>query len=137
MPERQTDLIPGVNIAYACHIYPGHVLYSVPGWIEYVSGVAPVIMTEWGFVKGGGMPTDGTASGYGRIFKAYIDSKPNVGWIAWCFDSVYGPSMFDLNWTLLGEGKSTAASRFRAQPEDTPENYMGRFAKDWLAERAR
>ncbi len=137
MPARASDLIPGPNIAYACHIYPQHVAWSVPDWMEYVSGVAPVIVTEWGFEKNAPNPENGTASEYGKKFKAYIDSKPNVGWTAWCFDSVYRPVMFDTGWTLLGYGKSAAADRFSGGPEDTADNYMGRFVKEWLAERAR
>jgi endoglucanase len=137
LPQRAADLIDGPNIAYACHIYPGHVRGFIPPWIEFVSRVAPVIMTEWGFEKDGPDPVNGTASGYGRLYKAYIDSKPNVGWIVWCFDSVYRPVMFDTTWALLGNGKSTRASRFSGGPDDTPNNYMGVFAKTWLAERAK
>jgi hypothetical protein len=137
MPQSASDLIPGANIAYACHIYPGHVRGSIPRWIEYLSGVAPVIMTEWGFEKDGPVPVNGTASFYGRLYKAYIDARPNVGWIAWCFDSVYRPVMFDKDWVLLGNGQSTRASRFSGGPDDTPDAYMGQFVKTWLAEAAR
>jgi hypothetical protein len=137
MPQRASDLISGANIVYACHIYPGHVRGSIPRWIEYLSGVAPVIMTEWGFEKDGPVPVNGTATLYGRLYKAYIDARPNVGWIAWCFDSVYRPVMFDKNWALLGNGQSTRASRFSGGPDDTPDAYMGQFVKTWLAEAAR
>ena len=134
MPQRASDLLSGPNIVYACHVYPAHVRGAMPPWIDYVSGVAPVMMTEWGFEKDGPMPVNGTASSYGRIFRAYIDARPNVGWTAWCFDSVYRPWMFDTAWVLLGNGRSTHASRFGGGADDTPENYMGQFVKNWLAE---
>lgn len=134
MPQRSPDLITGPNIVYACHIYPAHARGRVPPFIDYVSGVAPVMMTEWGFEKDGPMPVNGTASSYGALFKAYVDAHPNVGWTAWCFDSVYRPVMFDTNWVLLGNGQSTRSSRFSGGPDDTPENYMGQFVKTWLAE---
>jgi hypothetical protein len=137
IPQRSSELIPGANIAYACHIYPVHVRWSIPDWIEYVSGVAPVIMTEWGFEKNGPVAVDGTASSYGRKYKAYINSKPNVGWVAWCFDFVYRPVMFDTRWVLLGNGQSTRATRFSGGPDDTPDNYMGQFVKTWLEECAK
>jgi hypothetical protein len=136
MPRGDADLLAGPNIVYACHIYPFHALRGMPNWIDWVSGRAPVIMTEWGYVKDGPVPVDGTTSGYGRLYRSFIDARPNVGWIAWCFDSVYYPPMFDLGWVLLGNGRSTAASRFHAQPDDTAENYMGQFVKTWLSEAA-
>jgi aryl-phospho-beta-D-glucosidase BglC (GH1 family) len=134
LPQSNADLIRGPNIAYACHIYPGHVGVAIPPWIEFTSRAAPVVMTEWGFEKDGPPPVNGTASGYGRKYKAYINAKPNVSWIAWVFDSVYRPVMFDTSWVLLGNGTSTQASRFSGGPDDTPDNYMGQFVKDWLAE---
>jgi hypothetical protein len=136
MPQKSTDLIPGQNIVYACHIYPAHVGLFVPNWIDYVCSVAPVIMSEWGFEKDGPVPVNGTASSYGRKYKAYINSRPNVGWIAWCFDSVYRPVMFDTHWVLLGSGTSATAARFSGGAPDTPDNYMGQFVKAWLAEAA-
>lgn len=134
MPKRPEELLSGPNIAYACHIYPGHVKEAVPDWIDYVSGVAPVLMTEWGFEKDGPPPVNGTASSYGRLFKAYINARPNVGWTVWCFDSVYRPVTFDTRWVLLGNGQSTKATRFSGGPDDTADNYMGQFLKTWLAE---
>ena len=136
MPQRATDLINGANIVYACHIYPEHARWGMPRWIEYVSGVAPVIMTEWGFEKDGPEPVNGTASSFGKKYRAYIDARPNVGWVAWCFDSVYRSVMFDTHWVLLGNGQSTRDSRFSGGPDDTPDNYMGQFVKTWLAEAA-
>ncbi len=137
MPRKQAELINEPNVVYACHIYPLHTQYMMPDWIEYVSSVAPVIMTEWGFEKDAPNPVNGTASGYGKRFKAYIDSKPNVGWVAWCFDSVYRPVMFDMRWTLLGNGRSTPQMRFSGGALDTADNYMGQFVKTWLAEHAK
>jgi hypothetical protein len=93
-------------------------------------------MTEWGYQKGGPMPVDGTTTSFGIPYRRYIDAKPNVGWIAWCFDTIYYPRMFDTRWVLLGNGDTTSATRFQPGPADTPENYMGQFVKSWLAEAA-
>ncbi len=128
MPQTDGDLIPGPNIAYACHIYPAHAKNGMPRWIEFVSGKAPVIMTEWGYERGGAMPVDGTTSSFGIPFRRSIDSRPNVGWVAWCFDFVYHPVMFDARWVLLGNASSS--------PADSSESYMGEFVKTWLAEAA-
>jgi hypothetical protein len=143
-PQKASDLLTGGNIVYACHIYPQHCGTSVPNWIDYVSTVAPVMMTEWGYELNGPAPVGGTTSGYGNLYKNWINSKPNVSWIAWCFDFIYHSYMFDASWTLLGNGNSTAATRYfggvdggshgLSSPADTSDNYMGQFVKTWLSE---
>jgi hypothetical protein len=146
LPQSAGDLFSAANIAYACHIYPQHVGSTMPNWIEYTSSVAPVVMTEWGFENTGPAPVSGTASAYGTIYKAYINGKPNVSWIAWCFDYIYHSYMFDTNWTLLGNGNATASTLYFGAsgidkgshgitaPADTSQNFMGQFTKNWLAE---
>ncbi|MBN2440176.1 MAG: cellulase family glycosylhydrolase [Spirochaetales bacterium] len=129
-PKSSGDLLSGSNLVYSCHIYPQH---GIPNWIDWVANNAPVMMTEWGFEADGPQPVNGTTS-WGNQYKSFINSKPNVGWIAWCFDFVYRSVMFDKNWVLLGNGQSTSSSRFHGGPADTYQNYMGQFAKDWLAE---
>jgi aryl-phospho-beta-D-glucosidase BglC (GH1 family) len=90
MPQSSGDLLTSDNIVYACHIYPSHIGGGIPNWIEYVSSVAPVMMTEWGYENNSDANvTTGTASSYGNTFKNYINGKTNVGWIAWCFDYCY------------------------------------------------
>jgi hypothetical protein len=130
MPASTGDLLSGGNIAYVCHIYPQH---GVPNWIDWVANNAPVVMTEWGYESGGPEPVNGTSS-WANQLKSMINGKPNVSWTAWCFDFVYRSVMFDKNWVLLGNGQSTSSSRYHGGPEDTYNNYMGQFVKDWLAE---
>ena len=130
MPQSSGDLLSGGNIVYACHIYPQH---GTPNWIDWVANNAPVIMTEWGYEAQAPQPVNGTSS-WANSYKNMINSKPNVGWIAWCFDFVYRSVMFDKNWTLLGNGQSTSSTRFHGGPDDNSNNYMGQFTKNWLAE---
>ncbi|MBN2531646.1 MAG: cellulase family glycosylhydrolase [Spirochaetales bacterium] len=130
MPSSSGDLLSGGNIAYACHIYPQH---GIPNWIDWIANNAPVIMTEWGYESGAPDPVNGTSS-WANQYKSLINSKPNVGWTAWCFDFVYRSVMFDKYWVLLGNGQTTSSSRFHGGPNDTYSNYMGQFVKDWLAE---
>lgn len=129
-PQNQGQLLSGGNIVYSCHIYPQH---GTPNWIDWVANNAPVIMTEWGYESGGPNPVNGN-SGWANQYKSMINSKPNVGWIAWCFDFVYRSVMFDKNWTLLGNGQSSTSSRFHGGPTDNYTNYMGQFAKEWLSQ---
>jgi len=156
LPMSSSDnFFTGGNIVYSCHIYPLHISVndnnemSGPNWIEYTAELSPVMITEWGYENNSGANvTVGTTSGFGIPFKNYIDSFPNVGWTAWCFDYVYRSAMFDVNWNLLGNGNSTPSTRFHdteaglrfeqfmeTTAEDTNENYMGLFVKQWLAEK--
>jgi hypothetical protein len=130
MPASSGDLMSGSNIVYACHIYPQH---GTPNWIDWVANNAPVIMTEWGYESGATDPVNGTSS-WANSYKSLINGKGNVGNIAWCFDFVYRSVMFDKNWTLLGNGQSTSSTRYHGGPDDNSTNYMGQFAKNWLAE---
>jgi hypothetical protein len=133
MPKNESELISAENIVYACHIYPSHSGGGMPDWIEYVSTAAPVMMTEWGYENNSDANvTTGTKSSYGQMFRDFVDSKPQVGWIAWCFDYCYRSVMCDMNWKLLGNGESTSSTRYHGGNEDTYDNYMGYFVKDWL-----
>jgi hypothetical protein len=137
----------GTNIAYTCHIYPAHCLENnrVPDWFEYTVKHAPVFLTEWGYVrddvKSTG-PSSRIPENFQNMFRTYVDSFPNVSWTAWCFDYVYRPYMFDINWQLLGNGNSerkdmfwdelsSCGKKFKTFP-DSYDNYMGQFVKDWL-----
>ena len=143
LPQSSGDLFTQSNIVYACHIYPQH---GIPNWMDYASSVAPVMMTEWGFEKTQDTSNvvNGTYSSWGQRYHDFINGKGNVGWTAWCFDFVYRSVMFDANWTLLGNGQTSRATHFfdsqaglgfnETTAADTNDNYMGAFAKSWLAE---
>jgi hypothetical protein len=133
MPQSSSDLIDRDNIVYACHIYPSHAGGGMPNWIDYVSTAAPVMMTEWGYENNSDANvTTGTKTSYGQSYRDWLDAKPQVGWIAWCFDYCYRSVMCDMNWELLGNGLSTTETRYHGGVDDTYENYMGYFVKDWL-----
>jgi endoglucanase len=132
-PQSASELLSGNNIAYACHIYPSHCGGGIPNWIDYVSSAAPVVMTEWGYENNSDANvTTGTKTSYGQMYRDWLDAKPQVSWIAWCFDYCYRSVMVDMNWQLLGNGNSTTETRYHGGVEDTYENYMGYFVKDWL-----
>jgi endoglucanase len=113
--EAATNPFTGSNLVYVAHIYPGHGGQSVwDSWFGNSSSSVPYFITEWGWQQGGSIPTNGTRSGYGVPFSAYLDSK-GVSWTAWVFDVYWQPIMFDASWNLLGG-----------------EAYMGQFIKDFL-----
>ena len=113
--EAASNLFTGSNLVYVAHIYPGHGGQSVwDSWFGNSSATVPFFITEWGWQQGGSIPTDGTRSGYGVPFGAYLDSK-GVSWTAWVFDIYWQPVMFDSSWNLLGG-----------------EAYMGQFTRDFL-----
>ncbi len=113
--EAATSPFTGSNLVYVAHFYPGQGGQSV--WdasFGNSSSTVPYFITEWGWQQGGNVPTDGTKSGYGVPFSAYLDSK-GVSWTAWVFDNSWQPVMFDTSWKLLGG-----------------EANMGQFTKDFL-----
>jgi len=113
--EAATNPFTGSNLVYVAHIYPEQGGQSVwDAWFGKSSSTVPYFITEWGWQQGGNVPTNGTKTGYGVPFSAYLDSK-GVSWTAWVFDDYWQPVMFDTNWKLLGG-----------------ENYMGQFIKDFL-----
>jgi endoglucanase len=114
--EAATNPFTGSNLAYVAHIYPEHGGQNTwDSWFGNSSSTVPYFITEWGYQQGGNSPTNGTQSGFGNAFSAYLDTKA-VSWTAWVFDDYWQPVMFDINWNLLsGDG------------------YMGQFTKDFLS----
>ncbi|HEQ71263.1 MAG TPA: carbohydrate-binding protein [Spirochaetia bacterium] len=121
-PDELLQPLPFDNIIYAVHIYPGIApVQNAAVWDEVfgkTADLAPVMVTEWGWEFMATMPVSGTRTGFGKPFMEYLDSKPNIGWIAWCFDNIWGGVMFDRDWNLLGG-----------------ENYMGESIKQYMAEK--
>lgn len=113
--EAATSPFTGSNLVYVAHIYPGN---GTPTFWDSSFGNSsskvPYFVSEWGWQKGGNVPTNGNKTGYGVPFSAYLDSK-GVSWTAWVFDNTWQPIMFDAKWNLLGG-----------------EEYMGQFTKDLL-----
>jgi hypothetical protein len=121
-PEELINPIEANNIIYVCHIYPGvQPNQSASSWEQLFGGladVAPLMISEWGWEYLAPSPCTGLKSTWGAPFKEYVDSKENVGWIAWIFDQFWRPVMFDENWNLLGG-----------------DEYMGESIKQWLYEK--
>jgi hypothetical protein len=63
-----------------------------------------MFFTEWGFETGG---TEGGDVYWGQTWEAWM-RQYNASWTAWSFDTVWGPRMFNTDWTLKdspgGEG---------------------------------
>ena len=115
-----TDPFAGTNLAYVGHIYPG---ISAAVWGQYgaftrVAAARPMMITEWGYRDGGTDPVNGTQASFGDPLKAWIEAQ-HVGWTAWCADTIWDSTMFNVDdWSLrVGPGE------------------MGGFTKDWLAEK--
>jgi len=96
------------HIGYVTHPYPNKRSQPwSPKWEEdfgFASSTYPMIATEIGFSTEYGSKEDGAK--YGAEITSYLESK-GIGWIAWCFDPEWGPSMIS-NWhkfDLTDEGK--------------------------------
>jgi len=109
----------GSNLAYVGHIYPisAPTLLTEYSQITEAAASQPVVITEWGYQTAPGEVYDGTQSSFGEPLKAYIEAH-GLSWTAWCADTIWAPTMFDANWTLL-----------------TGSDQMGDFAMTWLKEK--
>jgi endoglucanase len=115
MAGAASDPFVGSNLVYSAHIYPQH--GNQTNWNALFGNAAnsvPFFVSEWGWQKNSGNPTNGTLSGYGIPFTTYIESK-GLSSTAWVFDMYWRPVMFDESYNLLGG-----------------ENFMGQFMKDFL-----
>ena len=91
-----TDPVVGSNIVYVGHVYSNQ---SPSIWDTRYATVAnkyPLFITEWGFETGG---TEGGDITYGKAWTDWMAAH-NLSWTAWCFDNLWGPRMFNSDWTL-------------------------------------
>ena len=95
------------GIGYVTHPYPNKRPQPWPPKWEEDFGFAadhyPVIATEIGFDSQYGSKVDNDA--YGAEITTYLESR-GIGWIVWCFDAEWGPTMIS-SWepfTLSGQG---------------------------------
>ncbi len=91
-----TDPIVGSNVAYVAHIYSNQ---TAAMWEQRYGAVInqfPLFITEWGFETGG---TEGGDINFGQEFEAWM-SLHGLSWTAWSFDTLWGPKMFNPDWTL-------------------------------------
>ena len=108
-----TDAVVGTNLVYIAHVYSNQT--SVTLWESRYGAVAdkfPLFITEWGFESGG---TEGGDLTWGQSFHSWMLGR-GLSWTAWCFDTLWGPRMFNPDWTLK-----------------TSPTGMGEFVRDSLA----
>lgn len=119
-----TDLtgVPGnpysdTNLAYVAHAYPStHPSQSESEWetkFGFLSATYPVIITEWGFRKGGDETSGGTIDAFGTPFANYIDKK-GLHWIAFIYHPPDAePPMLESDWVTLNEFGNLVKARLR------------------------
>lgn len=107
----------GRNIVYVVHIYPRHDSRRWQEWFGRAADRYPIFLTEWGWEERHGSEVKGTRARYGEPLKAFVESKGNISWTAWCFDNAWSPAMFDGRWRLKAGNA-----------------YPGEFARNWLFE---
>lgn len=96
------------RIGYVTHPYPNkRKKPRTPRWEEdfgFASESYPMIATEIGFSSDYGSKEEN--DGYGAEITSYLESR-GIGWVVWCFDPDWGPSMIS-SWDTFGlteEGK--------------------------------
>ncbi|MDX1644716.1 MAG: glycoside hydrolase family 5 protein [Thermoanaerobaculia bacterium] len=95
-PVRRLPVRAG-GVGYVSHPYPQKVEPPwEPKWkrdFGFVAAEHPLVVTEFGFTPGGGVPVDGDET-YGEAIVAYLD-RLGASWIAWCFDPDWGPQLIE------------------------------------------
>ncbi|MEY7850482.1 glycoside hydrolase family 5 protein [Natrarchaeobius sp. A-rgal3] len=110
----------GDNLAYAYHIYSGHVVSQNEAWDEVgIDGMGtdgvyeevPVFVTEFGWeaTHAGATELYGRTSEFADPFFEWLESSDAIHWTAWCADPIWRPVMFTRS--FLDEDPT--------QPEDT------------------
>ena len=94
--------IVGKNIVYTAHIYSNQWPNAISKNFGQAIEQLPFFVTEWGFETGG--TEGGSRSVYGIPFAQWM-ADHQFSWTVWCFDTQWGPRMFDSTWQLLtGDG---------------------------------
>lgn len=95
--EVMADPIDAPAVGYVSHPYPQK--SEQPWEVQWendwghVADRYPVFVTEFGFERGGHVPTDGTPA-YGRAIVDYMEKK-GISWTAWCFDMDWTPTLIE------------------------------------------
>jgi hypothetical protein len=112
------------RIGYVTHPYPMKRTQPWPPKWEEDFGFAalryPVIATEIGFDTKFGSKEESVA--YGPQITGYLESR-GIGWVVWCFDPDWGPSMIS-SWdtfALTDEGKYFSEVMRAKAPSSSPE----------------
>jgi endoglucanase len=104
MSGAATNPITGTNLVYVAHVYSNQTPAMWETRYGALADKLPLFISEWGFETGG---TEGGDLNFGLQFEAWMRFR-NIGWTAWSFDTIWGPRMFNSDWTLKngtgGEG---------------------------------
>lgn len=95
------DLLPGVNIAYAWHIYAGTDENDEAEWAKHLDELqkaAPVLVTEWGFQEHTTEAFKGSAKSYGEKFVRDFLEARHLHSTAWCWHPDWTPVMLKADW---------------------------------------
>ena len=98
MAGAATDPVAGSNLVYVGHVYANQTETMWNNRYLPVIQKYPMFFTEWGFETGG---TEGGDLSFGTAFESWM-RKYNTSWTVWSFDTLWGPRMFNSDWTLKG-----------------------------------
>jgi endoglucanase len=96
MAGAATNPVSGTNLVYIAHVYSNQ---GPSMWEQQYTPVLnkfPLMITEWGFEQGG---TEGGTLTYGQQFESWMRVR-DLSWTVWSFDTVWGPRMFNSDWSL-------------------------------------
>ena len=96
MAGAATNPVTGNNIVYIGHVYSNQTPTMWDQRYGPVIAKYPLFISEWGFEQGG---TEGGDITYGQKFEAWMSAN-NLGWTVWSFDTLWGPRMFNSDWSL-------------------------------------
>lgn len=114
MAGAATNPVSGTNLVYIGHVYSNQTPAMWEARYANLASKYPLFISEWGFESGG---TEGGDINYGKAFESWMRTR-NLGWTAWCFDTRWGPRMFNSDWTLKdGNGGQGAFIRDLLQEE--------------------
>jgi hypothetical protein len=104
MAGAATNPVTGTNLVYIGHVYSNQTPTMWDSRYGALSDKYPMFFSEWGFEAGG---TEGGDQNFGQQFESWMRLH-KVGWTAWAFDTIWGPRMFNSDWSLKdstgGEG---------------------------------
>jgi hypothetical protein len=111
----------GTNLIYAVHMYPYY--RQEDRWFDERLGEPakrlPIFLTEWGFQNSSwvGQEVKDPSGTWPTRFKAYLEARQHINWVAWSFSSEYYP----ITWT------DQTYTQLTQQPE-----HQGQFMHDFL-----
>lgn len=98
MAGAATNPVSGTNLVYIGHIYSNQTPAMWDSRFGALADKYPLFISEWGFETGG---TEGGDINYGKQFEVWMRTR-GLGWTVWNFDTLWGPRMFNSDWTLRG-----------------------------------